>query len=297
MNSINNQQFNDYIKLIEDNLFRYTKITNKLILEKDVIEAMNYSLSAGGKRIRPILVLEFCKLCGGTLDKAITTAVGIEMLHTSSLIHDDLPCMDNDDFRRGKPSCHKQFNEWLAVLGGDNLMIKPFEIIANDENISPLTRVKLISSLSKATGFEGMIGGQVLDIQNETREHITEEILTQTCLEKTGALIQSACEMGCLCAEKNQDKIPHAIEYAKNIGLAFQIVDDILDVIGSEEILGKPIGSDAQQNKTTFVTLFGLEGAKQRAEFYTDKALKSLENFENNDFLLDLTKYLLVREY
>lgn len=297
MDSINNKLLNDYTKLIEDNLFKYTKVTHHLSLEKDVIEAMNYSLSAGGKRIRPILVLEFCKLCDGSLDKAINTAVAVEMLHTSSLIHDDLPCMDNDDFRRGKPSCHKQFNEWLAVLSGDNLMVKPFEIIANDESISPLTRVKIISSLSRATGFEGMIGGQVLDIQNETREHITEEILTRTCLEKTGALIQSACEMGCLCAEKNQEKIPFAIEYAKNVGLAFQIVDDILDVIGSEELLGKPIGSDEEQHKTTFVTLFGLEGAKHRAEIYTEKALKSLENFENSSFLIDLTKYLLVREY
>ena len=297
MNSIHNQLLNDYIKLIEDNLYNYTKITQNLTLEKDVIEAMNYSLSAGGKRIRPILVLEFCKLCGGSLNQAITTAVGIEMLHTSSLIHDDLPCMDNDDFRRGKPSCHKQFNEWLAVLGGDNLMIKPFEIISNDESISPLTRVKIISSLSKATGFEGMIGGQVLDIQNETRNQVTEDILTRTCLEKTGALIQCACEIGCLCAEKNQEKIPFAIQYAKNVGLAFQIVDDILDVIGDEKVLGKPIGSDVEQNKPTFATLFGLEGAKHKAEIYTEKALKSLDNFDNNDFLVDLTKYLLVREY
>lgn len=297
MNSINNQLLNDYIKLIESNLFKYTKITHSLSLEKDVLEAMNYSLSAGGKRIRPILVLEFCKLCGGSIDKAIGTACGVEMLHTSSLIHDDLPCMDNDDFRRGKPSCHKQFNEWIAVLSGDNLMVKPFEIIANDESITPSTRVKIISSLSKATGYEGMIGGQVLDIQNETRENVTEEILTRTCLKKTGALIQSACEMGCLCAEKNQQMIPFAIEYAKNLGLAFQIIDDILDVIGSEELIGKPIGSDAQQNKTTFVNLFGLDGAKHKAEFYTEKAIQSLENFDNNDFLMDLTKYLLVREY
>lgn len=297
MDSINNKLLNDYINLIEDNLFKYTKITQSLTLEKDVIEAMNYSLSAGGKRIRPILVLEFCKLCGGLLDKAITTAIGVEMIHTSSLIHDDLPCMDNDDFRRGKPSCHKQFNEWLAILSGDNLMIKPFEIIANDESISPLTRVKIISSLSKATGFEGMIGGQVLDIQNETKKNITEEILNRTCLKKTGALIQSACEIGCLCAETHQEKIPFAIEYAQNVGLAFQIVDDILDVIGSQELLGKPIGSDLEQNKTTFVTLFGLEEAKHKAEIYTKKALKSLENFENNTFLTHLTKYLLVREY
>jgi geranylgeranyl diphosphate synthase type II len=268
-----------------------------LTLEKDVIEAMNYSLSAGGKRIRPILVLEFCRLCGGSLDKAIATAVGVEMLHTSSLIHDDLPCMDDDDFRRGKPSCHKQFNEWLAVLGGDNLMVKPFEIIANDEKLLADTRVRLISSLSKATGFEGIIGGQVLDIQNEDRKNVTEEILTQTCLEKTGALIRSACEMGCLCAEQHPEKVQFAIEYANYVGLAFQIVDDILDVIGDESILGKPIGSDEEQHKTTFVTLLGLEGAKHKAELYTEKALKALENFEDNSFMVDLTKYLLVREY
>lgn len=297
MDSINDQRLNDYIKLIEDNLFNYTKITPNLVLEKDVISAMNYSLSAGGKRIRPILVLEFCRLCGGSLHKAIATAIGVEMLHTSSLIHDDLPCMDNDDFRRGKPSCHKQFNEWLAVLSGDNLMVKPFEIIADDMSISSKTRVKIISLLSKATGFQGMVGGQVLDIENETRKGITEEILTYTYLKKTGALIQAACEAGCLCAEKGQEKVPFAIEYAKNVGLAFQIVDDVLDVIGSETLLGKPIGSDAEQNKVTFVTLLGLEGAKQKAETYTRNALVSLESFEDNSFLVDLTKYLLIREY
>jgi len=291
------KQLSEYVKLIEDNLYKYTVVTSNLELEKDVISAMNYSLSAGGKRLRPVLIMEFCKLCGGSIEKSLTSACAIEMLHTSSLIHDDLPCMDNDDFRRGKPSCHKQFNEWLAVLAGDNLMVKPFEIIANDESISALTRVKLISLLSKNTGFEGMIGGQVLDIQNETRENITEDILIQTCAEKTGALIKSACEMGCLCAEMNEHKIPYAVEYAENLGLAFQIIDDILDVIGSPEILGKPIGSDKSQNKTTFVTLLGLDGAKHKAEYYTNNALKALKNFDNNDFLTGLTKNLLVRNY
>jgi geranylgeranyl diphosphate synthase type II len=142
-----------------------------------------------------------------------------------------------------------------------------------------------------------MIGGQVLDIQNEDRKNVTEEILTQTCIEKTGALIRSACEMGCLCAEQHPEKIQFAIEYANYVGLAFQIVDDILDVIGDESILGKPIGSDEEQHKTTFVTLLGLEGAKHKAELYTEKALKALENFEDNSFMVDLTKYLLVREY
>lgn len=297
MKDIHVKKLEDYINLVENNLYKYLIGNHTIGLEKDVISAMEYSLSAGGKRLRPVLVMEFCKLLGGSIEKSLASACAIEMLHTSSLIHDDLPCMDNDDFRRGKPSCHKQFNEWLAVLAGDNLMIKPFEIIANDESISPLTRVKIISLLSKSTGFQGMIGGQVLDIQNETRETITEDILVKTCLEKTGALISCACQMGCLCAEINQDKISLAIEYAENVGLAFQIVDDILDVVGSQELLGKPIGSDQLQNKRTFVTLLGLEGAERKAEYYTNKALNVLERFENNDFLVDLTNSLLVRNH
>lgn len=297
MKDIHIEQLKKYVSLVEDNLHKYLVGSVPLGLEKDVVSAMEYSLSAGGKRLRPVLVMEFCKLLGGNVEKSLASACAIEMLHTSSLIHDDLPCMDNDDFRRGKPSCHKQFNEWLAVLAGDNLMVKPFEIIANDENLSPLTRVKIVSILSKSTGFEGMIGGQVLDIQNETRETITEDILTRTCLEKTGALISCACQIGCLCAELNSEKINLAIEYAKNLGLAFQIIDDILDVTGSQEVLGKPIGSDSLQNKRTFVTLLGLDGAKSKAEYYTNKALNVLDSFKNNDFLVDLTNSLLVRDY
>jgi geranylgeranyl diphosphate synthase type II len=283
--------------MVELNLYKYLEITPKLELEKDVISAMEYSLSAGGKRLRPILVIEFCKLCGGSLEQCLSSACAIEMVHTSSLIHDDLPCMDDDDLRRGKPSCHKQFNEWLALLAGDNLMIKPFEIIANDENISANARVKIISILSKAIGYEGMIGGQVLDIQNETRQNITEDILVKTCAEKTGALIESACAMGCICAENGNDKISYALEYAKNLGLAFQIIDDILDVIGDKEVLGKPIGSDQLQNKTTFVTLLGLDGAKAKAKHYTNLALESLSHFDDNEFLVDLTNSLLDRQF
>ncbi|MCC8069355.1 MAG: polyprenyl synthetase family protein [Ruminococcus sp.] len=291
------KQLKEYVNLVEDNLYRYLVGNYNASLEEDVISAMKYSLSAGGKRLRPVLVMEFCRILGGNVEKSLASACAIEMLHTSSLIHDDLPCMDDDDFRRGKPSCHKQFNEWLAVLAGDNLMVKPFEIIANDESISTMTRVKIISLLSKSTGFQGMIGGQVLDIQNETRENITEDILTKTCLEKTGALISCACQIGCLCAEMNQDKVALARQYAENIGLAFQIVDDILDVVGNQELLGKPIGSDQLQNKCTFVTLLGLEDAKLKAEHYTNKALSVLKSFPDNDFLIDLTNSLLVRNY
>lgn len=297
MDSIHTKRLEEYVHLLESNLYKYTQITPKLALESDVISAMNYSLSAGGKRLRPVLVMEFCRLCGGTVEKSLASACAIEMVHTSSLIHDDLPCMDNDDFRRGKPSCHKQFNEWLALLGGDNLMVKPFEIIANDNSITSDTKVKIVSLLSKAIGYEGMIGGQVLDVQNETRPNVTEEILIQTCAEKTGALIESACVMGCLCAETGEDSIQYARDYAKYLGLAFQIIDDILDVVGDQELLGKPIGSDQLQNKTTFVTLLGLDGAKAKAEYYTNLALDSLANFSNNSFLVDLTNELLVRTF
>ena len=291
----NSQQLQSYIELIENNLYLYSKITKENEYQKDVIDAMNYSLLAGGKRIRPVLVLEFCKVCGGDVNDAISTAVALEMVHTFSLIHDDLPCMDNDDFRRGKPSCHKAYGEAIALLAGDALENLAFSVVANSSELSPKIIVEVIKELSYAIGVEGMIGGQVIDIKNENKA-ISKEILSKMYSCKTGALIRSACRMGCIIANASQEQLQNATIYAENLGLAFQIIDDILDVIGTQETLGKPIGSDEAQGKSTFVSLYGIEQATKMAEEYTNNALNALNNFKENEFLKELTKSLIIRK-
>lgn len=272
-------------------------VSDKPELRESVCNAMEYSLMAGGKRLRPLLTLEFCRMCGGNADLFVRTACSVELIHTFSLIHDDLPCMDNDDFRRGCPSCHKAFDEATALLAGDALNTLAFEVITDsaiEGVISPKTAVMLISALSKAVGVNGMIGGQAIDLQAENREISLEELdLLQQ--NKTGALIEAACVMGVILAER-YDMIPVAAEYADALGRAFQIVDDILDVTGSFDKLGKPIGSDAESHKSTYVTALGIDGAQREAERLTEKALNSLSGFEDRAFLCEFTKSLLSRK-
>lgn len=296
MNEQVKSTFSEYVSNTEQALKKYS-LKDKLGMQKTVGEAMDYSLEVGGKRIRPVLVQAFCKLCGGDVSKSIAPAAALEMIHTFSLIHDDLPCMDDDDMRRGKPSCHKQFGEACAVLAGDALAIYPFEIIAKDDELDSDTKVKLIAELSCSSGAEGMIGGQIIDMENEERENVDEENLRQMCALKTGKLIKTACVMGCIAAGGTEEQIELAESYAHCLGLAFQIIDDILDVTADEKLLGKPTGSDLEQNKTTFVTLFGIEGAKKEAEKLTGQALRILDEFENSEFLKGLTEYLLIRNY
>lgn len=289
------KKFDEYISFIETILKQYS-YKNKLGLQSSIADAMDYSLEAGGKRIRPVLVLAFCHMCGGDYKKAAAPAAAIEMIHTFSLIHDDLPCMDDDDFRRGKPSCHKQFGEACAVLAGDALAIRPFQIIA-ESDLKDKVKVKLIKEIACSSGVEGMIGGQIIDMENEQRSEISEENLRIMYALKTGMLIKTSCVMGCIAADATDEQIKNAQEYANCLGLAFQIIDDILDVTGDEEILGKPIGSDAEENKTTFVTLYGIDRAKEEAAKLTEKAMEILNKFDNNEFLKELTKYLLNRNY
>lgn len=296
MTELNKSRLKNYAEFVQSKLSEYVQVSENTAMQKTVIEAMNYSLSAGGKRIRPVMVMEFNRVCGGNPENAIAPACAIEMIHTFSLIHDDLPCMDDDDFRRGRPSCHKKFGEAEAVLAGDALAALPFEIIAKDKNLSDMQKVRLISELSHATGFCGMIGGQIIDIENESRTDVDIENLKNMYAHKTGALIKSACRMGCICAGADEKTIALADEYAEKTGLAFQIVDDILDVTSTQEVLGKPIGSDAQQNKTTFVTLMGIENASKQAEILTNQALAVLKEFNDNEFLCELTSMLLSRE-
>ncbi len=296
MNSENKQILTDYWEKINNKLNEYMSIDDELPQE-NVIKAMEHSLSAGGKRIRPVLVMEFYKMCGGKGD-VLPIACAVEMIHTFSLIHDDLPCMDNDDFRRGKPSCHKAFGEAIALLAGDALATMPYQVITDEAikgNISYESAAKVVNELATMVGIDGMIGGQVIDLENEGKQ-MTEGILVNLNSLKTGALISASCVIGCLLAGADKKKIDYARQYAASIGQAFQIIDDILDVTSSFEKLGKPINSDESNNKTTYVTLFGLEKSKEIAMRLTEHALKMLGNFENTAFLVDLTKMLLNRE-
>lgn len=283
--------FENYIKLVEDKLYSY--INGEESAQGRVIKAMKYSLSAGGKRIRPVLVLEFCRMCGGDIEKALPIACAMEMIHTFSLIHDDLPCMDNDDLRRGKPSCHKAFDEATALLAGDALEIYPIELIAGSE-LEPEKIVKIISKITHQVGVFGMIGGQQIDTENEGKPYTSQALLEMYSL-KTSALLKAACCSGCIAAGADEDTVQNAAMYAEKLGLAFQIVDDILDVTGDEKVFGKPIGSDAESGKTTYVTLYGLEKAHEKAEELTNEALEILSNWENSDFIKELTKKLLNR--
>lgn len=290
------EKLNEYIAFTEDNLKKYNAYSENMAAQKNLIDAMNYSLEAGGKRIRPVLVYAFCNAHGCDYKKAAAPAAAIEMIHTFSLIHDDLPAMDNDDFRRGKPSCHKAFGEAMAILAGDALCMLPFEVIANDNELSPEQKVRLVSCLAKGAGREGMGGGQVIDMENEERTDVDEANLRNMYHHKTGQLIAVSCMMGCICAGADEASIQAAADYGFKLGLAFQIIDDILDVTSTTEVLGKPVGSDEEENKTTFVTLYGVEKAQEIANAVTEEALGCLEKFGNDAFLTELTEMLLKRK-
>lgn len=256
-------------------------------------EAMAYSLLAGGKRIRPVLVLEVCKLFGGDPEAALPLACGLEMVHTYSLIHDDLPCMDDDDFRRGKPTNHKVFGEANAVLAGDALLTAAFATLA--EAKLPAQRIQqAVATLAYAAGPAGMVGGQVLDLLGEGRTLQEEEILTIETL-KTGRMIEAAARLGAIAAGSTQEEEEAAAAYAKKIGLAFQIRDDVLDVLGDEAEFGKPIGSDQANQKSTFVALKGIPACQEWIQTLTQEAIDYLAPFPNHDFLCDLARFLAGR--
>ena len=260
-----------------------------------MLEAMAYSLSNGGKRIRPMLALEFCRLCGGNPEKAVPFALALEMIHTYSLIHDDLPCMDDDDMRRGKPSSHKVFGEADALLAGDGLLTLAFETVLSAPEMSGRQKAAAGLALARAAGCSGMIAGQVMDLANEGRKASLDEI-AKTDRLKTGELIMAAASMGCIAADADEDMLSAAREYCADIGLAFQIVDDILDVTGSAELLGKPIGSDGENEKSTYVSLLGLEKSKELAKELTEKAKAALSVFgEEKEFLIMLADKLADR--
>ena len=281
---------------VETQLLRYVQVTPETKRQAQVVDAMRYSLEAGGKRIRPVLVLEFCRIFGGTKEQAMAAACALEMVHTFSLIHDDLPEMDNDDYRRGKPSCHKAFGHAVALQAGDALLTEAFRVIVDDPILEPEMKVELLHILTEATGAAGMVGGQIMDMANEKRSDVTLEEQEAMCAAKTGALIRAACRLGCTAGFASKEQIILADQYGAKLGLAFQIVDDILDVTSTEEELGKPIHSDEKNHKTTYVTLMGIEKASQQVKKLSDEAVTLLEGLnKKNEFLFTLVNELVGR--
>ncbi|MBP1559206.1 MAG: polyprenyl synthetase family protein [Oscillospiraceae bacterium] len=268
--------------------------------QKTVYDAMAYSLMAGGKRIRAIMTMAFCELCGGNPADAVPFAAAIEMIHAYSLIHDDLPCMDDDDMRRGKPSCHIAFGEANALLAGDGLLTLAFETILDSKNTGNLPAKRVLDAaavLAHAAGANGMVGGQVIDLESEGKQIPYERLQVLDRL-KTGALIRASAVMGCVVAGAGQDVIDRAERYAAAVGLAFQIVDDILDVTADQAALGKPIGSDAENEKTTYITLFGIEKSRQIVKELVEESNNAIRGSILDDpFLYDLAEMLAVREY
>lgn len=254
--------------------------------DAEIGQAARYSLLGGGKRVRAVLTLAACELAGAPAERALAYACALEMLHCYSLIHDDLPCMDDDDFRRGRPSCHKQYGEATALLAADALVTAAFEVIANAA-LPAQSRVQAAAVLAKAGGARGMLYGQELDKRYETQP-ASEEQLRALHAHKTGALIVAAVELGCLAAGADEALRAALAQYAAELGLVFQIVDDILDVTATTAELGKPAGSDASMDKTTFVTLYGLQGARALAENHNRAALDALQGFGEEAALLRL---------
>lgn len=263
--------------------------------QKTIYEAMRYSLLSGGKRLRPILMLLSCEACGGHAEDAVPFACALEMVHTYSLIHDDLPAMDNDELRRGMPTNHVKFGEAMAILAGDALLNRAFEIASSKSSIPAERTVAAIRILSEASGAYGMIGGQVIDIESENKA-ITAEELKHLHALKTGAIIRAAGKMGAVIAGAEREKMDALDAFCLNLGIAFQIQDDILDVTGTEETLGKPIGSDAENGKTTYITLYGKERAGELSEEYTKRAVDALSVFgEEKKYLVALAEHLTNR--
>jgi len=285
------------VKLLEDHLLLELKQTP--MLDEKLYQAIEYSLMSGGKRIRPVLMMAAADAVGTPNmngEKFLSVASAIEMIHTYSLIHDDLPAMDNSDYRRGRLTSHKVFGEAMAILAGDALLTLAFEVIARQKNVKYPVLLEVAMELSKAAGPSGMVGGQVIDLSSEDTA-IDLETLKKMHLGKTGALFRASIRAGAILAHASDKKLSALTDYAEKFGLAFQITDDILDVEGKEENIGKPVGSDAKNLKSTYVTLTSLAEAKRLAAEAVDNALDAIKDFDDNaDFLREIVKYLLERK-
>ena len=262
-----------------------------------ILSAEKYSLLGGGKRIRPFLVNEVARVLGASLEASMPFAIAVEMVHTYSLIHDDLPCMDDDDFRRGKPSNHKVYGEAYAMLAGDALLTNAFLAAASNQKLSATSLKDAVIALANAAGDEGMIGGQVTDLEGEEKELTFEELLRLHSL-KTGKMIEVSALLGCIAAGYSAEtKEARAVcAYARNIGLAFQAIDDLLDLIGDEAVVGKTLSSDAENQKTTFLSFYGIDGVKDYAKRLTEDAISEISEIEGSELLCELATYLLERD-
>ena len=282
-----NQVYLEYIEnYLRQQCFQYYSEPQMVLFD-----AMRYSLLAGGKRLRPIFVFDFCRMCGGDWKSAAPFAAAIEMVHTYSLIHDDLPCMDNDDYRRGRLTNHKVYGEATAVLAGDALLTAAFSYLAKAP-FSAEVRIHAVEVLSDCAGELGMVGGQVLDMQSEQRQCTEQEVL-DIQNRKTGALIRAACMMGVLAARGTDVQLAAASDFASHLGLAFQIRDDMLDIIGNAQELGKAVGVDAVKN--TFVQLYGLDKCDELVRKHTDQAVAFLSAFEETEYMKTLATQLTSR--
>ena len=267
--------------------------------QKTIFEAMNYSLKAGGKRLRPILTLEACRIVGGNEEDVIPFAIAIEMIHTYSLIHDDLPALDNDDLRRGRPTNHKVYGDAMAILAGDGLLNYAFEIMLKSSigKENPAKYLNAINEIAKSSGVYGMIGGQVVDIESEDKK-IEMEKLDFIHLNKTAAIIVGCMRAGAIIGDATEKQLENITKYATNIGLSFQIADDILDITGDESKLGKKVGSDIDNNKSTYPSLIGLEKSKEIANDLINEAKTRISNIKRDtEFLNDLAEYIVARDY
>ena len=259
--------------------------------QKKLFAAMRYSLLAGGKRLRPVFVFDFCRMCGGDWRLAAHFASAVEMVHTYSLIHDDLPCMDDDDYRRGMPTNHRVYGDAVAVLAGDALLTAAFQQLY----LAPYSaeaRILAVGTLSDCAGELGMVGGQVLDMMSQERI-CTEQEVIDIQIRKTSALIRAACILGVIAGGGSAEQMSAAAEFASNLGIAFQIRDDMLDVIGNAQQLGKAVGAD--EGKNTFVRLYGLDKCEELVQSYTQRAIAALDVFQNNQYMITLAKSLTDR--
>ncbi len=294
--------YNALKRAIDENAAATEKALEKIMQREDsdyglIFDAERYSLLGGGKRVRPFLVNECASLLGGSKEASMPLACALEMIHTYSLIHDDLPCMDNDDFRRGKPSNHKKYGYANALLAGDALLTGAFSVVANADGLDDRAKVEAVRLLAAAAGEDGMIGGQVMDLEGESKPLGFETLLKLHAL-KTAALMECAVRLGALAAgygaQSEQSNILAA--YAKNIGVCFQVIDDILDRTSTAEQLGKPIGSDTESHKTTFLTFYTIEDAKKYAESLTAEAISAISVLDGSERLTDFACYLLERQ-
>ena len=279
--------------LVEAQLVKELNEANPL--DKTLCESMKYSLMAGGKRLRPVLLMAAADAVGAKGTDYLTTGCAMEMIHTYSLIHDDLPAMDDDDYRRGKLTNHKVYGAGMATLAGDALLTLAFEVMLRQQGVSADKLVQVVREISTAAGPDGMVGGQALDMESEDKQ-ISMETMKNIHLGKTGALFRAAIRSGAVLGGASEDELQALTVYADNFGLAFQITDDILDVIGDEQVIGKPVGSDEKNHKSTYVTLTSLEEAQKLAQEAVDKAIDALKIFgEEADFLRELVGFLVKR--